>query len=117
MNILVVDDSEIVREKIISLLKFNYNVIEHSSSIGVTKKIFDNKINLLIIDLNMPELNGDKLINLLRNNKRLKDLKIILMSSIKHNKLKEIGNNVGADDIFCKCSFENKLISIIKKVS
>ena len=64
---LVIDDDEIARELVVSLLKDgSYETFELSSPIGATQMISREKIELLILDIMMPGLSGDKLAKMLR---------------------------------------------------
>lgn len=89
---LVVDDSLTIRNSLKKYLKkaFN-NCIIHEASTGkeAIKQMAQNKIHLIITDLNMPELSGDKFIEKLINNKTLSKKPIIVFSSEDMSELKE----------------------------
>ncbi|MDB5226747.1 MAG: domain S-box [Bacteroidota bacterium] len=79
-SILIADDHEdnrfILRE---SLQFFNKNVIifEAADGLQAVELVKKNKIDLVIMDLDMPEMNGFEALSELRKNKKLKNLKVI----------------------------------------
>ncbi len=83
MKVLIIDDDEIARELLASTLQYaDFEIHELPSPIGATKLLVDNKIDAVVLDVMMPEINGDKLAKLLRANSRLQRLGIVLVSSM-----------------------------------
>ena len=82
MKALVIDDDDIARELIVSVLeRGGYETFDLPSPIGATQTILDRGIEIVVLDLMMPALSGDKLAKMLRSNPRLRDLTIVLVSS------------------------------------
>ncbi len=85
MNYLIVDDAPTMRRIVVNSLAAygDSNVIEASDGIEALTKLRNpnNKINFVITDWNMPNMNGIELIKIIRKDQNLKDLPIILVTT------------------------------------
>jgi len=99
-NILVVDDEkEIVELLELCLSNEGYNVIKCYSGVEALKALEDNSINLAIIDLMMPEMDGFELCKKIRT----EHLFPIIMLTAKDEDIDKImGLTLGADDYVTK---------------
>jgi signal transduction histidine kinase/DNA-binding response OmpR family regulator len=83
-TILIVDDSAIFRSMISNLLhRHKFNILEAKdgkNALEILKK--NTHVNLIITDYEMPNMNGLELIKSIRNNYDLKDIPIIVISSV-----------------------------------
>ena len=71
--------------------------------------------DLILLDINMPEMNG---INFLKNFKKMvldKSIRIILLTSSVNPKDKELLNNLGYQDIMMKPFSTEKLYNLLNK--
>jgi two-component system chemotaxis response regulator CheY len=83
-NILVVEDSPTMRQLISFAMKRipNAFVIEATDGVDALKKLSsDNKIDLILADINMPVMDGLKLVSLVRGNPSFKDIPIIMVTT------------------------------------
>jgi CheY-like chemotaxis protein len=114
---LVIDDDEIARELVVSILRDGgYETFELSSPIGATSMISREKIELLILDIMMPGLSGDKLANMLRANPRHGQIGIVLVSSCNPAELEEVAASVRADAMVLKPEIRQKLLPTLMRV-
>jgi CheY-like chemotaxis protein len=114
-KVLIIDDDDIVRELMSSILKTaGYTTISLPSPIGATQTLLREEVDCLILDVMMPELRGDKLVSLLRSNRRLKDLVVVLVSSEPAEKLAQIALTVGAQGFVNKRSLRTELVRAVK---
>lgn len=99
-TILVVDDDKDILELIeIYLINENFNVITALDGIDALKKLNSNDIDLIILDVMLPKLDGIKTCLKIRSEKKLP----IIMLSAKNEAIDKIlGLNVGADDYVTK---------------
>ena len=69
-NILVVEDSPTMRQLIGFAMKriANSKVIEATDGVDALKKLSSEKIDLILADINMPVMDGLKLVSLVRGN-------------------------------------------------
>ncbi len=103
-NILIIDDSGTSRMiihrcfEIIGYSEANYTFADNG--ITAIKKIKDNQaIDLIVLDLNMPKMNGKDFINTLVKEDLLNNISIIIISSVSNSidedtKTELIKNNV-----------------------
>ena len=105
-NILVVDDSEISRELLVSMLEEEYNVYEAKDGLEAIKCLEVNPefYQLVLLDLNMPNLDGYGVLKIMKERDWLKELPVIIISS-------EIAgaNRLGAVDFFPK-PFDKEIV-------
>ncbi|OSY87669.1 transcriptional regulator [Tenacibaculum holothuriorum] len=84
LNILFIDDDEIERLKFNRICKqsdYKTTILEAENG-EKALKILDKQLpQLIILDLNMPKMNGIEFLNILRKNERLKYIPIVILSS------------------------------------
>ncbi len=85
LNVLVVDDSKVVRAMIIKMLKISSVPIDevHQAANGQEGLdiLAENWIDLVLVDINMPVMNGEEMINHVRAQDEWKDLPIVVIST------------------------------------
>jgi len=104
-TILVVDDSPtIVKFVSFSLRNSGFEVVTASDGMDAIEKMshLSEDVNLVITDLNMPNLDGYGLIGTLRQNERYRDIPIIILSSEDGDEDRKRGMTVGADSYLVK---------------
>lgn len=102
-KILIVDDSDLVLEIYKEVLESaDFEVITRNTPFGTASIIATEKPNLVLIDLFMPALPGDKLVELLRKDKNIQNTKLILFSNRPSDELKSISASCGADGFIQK---------------
>ena len=103
-NILIVDDNSaniLVLEQI--LKKVNRNILTASSGNKALKLILDKHIDLIILDVNMPGMDGFEVVQIIKSNRRTKDIPIIFASAEKkEHKFAMKGYEEGAIDYLYK---------------
>ena len=82
-NILVVEDSPTMRQLISFAMKRipNSRVIEATDGVDALKKLSSDKIDLILADINMPVMDGLKLVSLVRGNSAFKEIPIIMVTT------------------------------------
>ena len=99
-KILVAEDDNAIRDSIgIYLRNANYDVIEAKDGEEAIQKFKSEKIDLIIMDLMMPNLSGEEAILKLRE---ITYVPIIILSAKGEDYDKIIGLNIGADDYITK---------------
>ena len=116
-TIVTVDDSPSVRQMVaFTLQEAGYNVIEACDGKDALLKITDAEINMIITDLNMPNMDGIELIRNVRSNAKFKFLPIIMLTTESQNEKKTEGKNVGATGWIVKPFRPEQLVAVIKRV-
>ncbi len=109
-TILVADDSSTMRKFVTFSLKMkNFDVVVAEDGMDALEKITHQPVDLAIVDLNMPNMDGFELIENLRLTPDYKDLPIIILSSERGEAARDKGQQVGADAYLVK-PFDAKMI-------
>jgi CheY-like chemotaxis protein len=99
-RVLVIDDDEISRESMVEILRQEgHDVTSLPSPIGATKHVVQSKVEVVVIDVMMPSLRGDKLASLLTRNPKLRHLGIVLVTGAPAEELHQIAGLVNASAI------------------
>ncbi|MCK4372715.1 MAG: response regulator [candidate division Zixibacteria bacterium] len=118
LKIMVVDDSPtVVKFVSFSLKKSGYDVITACDGMDAIEKIsnLSDEVSLVITDLNMPNLDGYGLIEVLRQNQQHADTPIIILSSEDGDDDRERGMEVGASSYLVKPFKASVLITEVSK--
>lgn len=85
LNMLVVDDSAVMRSVIIKTLRLSGLQIGEVHQAGngaeALKILSENWVDLALVDLNMPVMNGEEMIEKVRQDPETSDLNIIVVST------------------------------------
>ena len=106
MKVLVVDDSFIIRKILIKILKereiSEEDIFDAPDGEAAMDILNANDIGLLLLDWNMPKLNGLELVKLVRKMEKYKDLPIVMITSeaAKYNVLEAV--KAGVSDYITK---------------
>ena len=76
--------------------------------------LFD-KVNLVITDIEMPEMDGHRLTKLIKDDPRLKHLPVVIFSSLIDDQMRIKGEQLGADEQLTKPEIGN-LVHVIDKL-
>jgi DNA-binding response OmpR family regulator len=98
-RVLVVDDSEIVLDMARQALEEGgFEVVTAMSAMEANEYIFcENKPVLIIMDVMLPMLDGDKKAKMLKENELTREIPILLLSSKPENELRWLVQESGAD--------------------
>ena len=104
VNILIVDDKE---ENIIALdaliKRDDINIISTTSPNEALKIAWENNISIALVDVQMPEIDGFELVDMLKSNPRTKDILVIFVTALsKESKYAVKGLSTGAVDYLYK---------------
>jgi DNA-binding response OmpR family regulator len=111
-TILIVDDEKEIRELLrLYIEKDGYSVIQAENGLEALKQAASARVDLAVIDIMMPELDGYQLIKGLRERS---NLPIIIVSAKTENHEKILGLDLGADDYVTKPFDPLEVIARIK---
>jgi CheY-like chemotaxis protein len=114
IHVLVIDDDEIAREYMCDVLrKAGFVVDDMPSSIGVTNRVVRDHFHVVVIDVMMPAIRGDKLATLLRRNPQLRTLGVVMVSGAPREELEEIGAEIDPDRVVNKADARTKLVDAV----
>ncbi|MGL5643034.1 MAG: response regulator transcription factor [Paraclostridium sp.] len=111
-NILIVDDDKEIVEAIEFYLKpEGFNILKAYDGLEALESLIDNNIDLVIMDVMMPNMDGLKATLKIRENN---NIPIILLSAKNQDMDKILGLNMGADDYVTKPFNPLELIARVK---
>ena len=100
LNILVVDDSSVMRAMIIKTLRLSQlplgEVLEAPNGQEALNVLDGKWIDLALVDINMPVMDGEEMIDRLRQNPVTEDLPVIIISTEGSETRKEVLMQKGA---------------------
>ncbi len=124
-RILVVDDSMVARkqiERVISELGFRTEsrsdgraALDYLEELAAAGSLYST-IEMVIADIEMPRMDGYTLTRRIRENGKLKDLKVILHSSLSGQFNVDMVTRAGADDFLAKFSSDELGSRVLKYV-
>lgn len=116
-RILAVDDSRTMRDMVSFTLKgAGYEVIEAEDGQAAIASLNGVKIDAVITDLNMPNMNGFELIRALRQNPEYKFVPILMLTTEGDDSKKMEGKQAGATGWIVKPFNPQKLIDVMQRV-
>lgn len=111
-TILVVDDEKDIREIIeIYLMNEGFNIVLACDGIEALEKLKKEDIDLIILDIMMPKLDGIRTCIKIREEKKMP---IIMLSAKSEDSDKILGLNIGADDYIIKPFNPLELVARVK---
>lgn len=98
-TLLVVEDSPTMRQLIAFTLRRlqGCRILEAVDGVDALKKLTTDKVDLVITDINMPMMDGLKLVSLIRGNARTKTLPIVIVTTEGAEEDRKRGLALGAD--------------------
>jgi len=114
LHVLVIDDDEIAREFLCDILRrAGFSAEDHPSTLGVTNRLIREHFQVVVLDVMMPAISGDKLTVLLRKNEQLSHLGIVLVSSAPKAELEAMAADLGADAVVSKEEARERLATAV----
>jgi two-component system chemotaxis response regulator CheY len=116
-KILVTEDSSTMRSLLVSTIESleGYQIVEAASGFEALRLLPREKVDLIITDINMPDINGLELISYVRNNPNYKDIPLFIISTESSEKDMEKGLALGANEYLVKPFNPLKLQELISK--
>ncbi|HUI95536.1 MAG TPA: response regulator [Xanthobacteraceae bacterium] len=116
-KVLSVDDSPSVRQMIkLTLSAAGYEVVEAGDGAEGLAKAQATPVQMVITDLNMPNMNGLAFIGALRKLSAYRGVPIILLTTESAPEMKAAGKNAGATGWITKPFQQDQLLAVVKKV-
>ncbi|MEJ5166374.1 MAG: response regulator [Thermoanaerobaculia bacterium] len=118
LTFLVVEDSPTMRQLIsFSLKRFKgCKIVEAVDGVDALKKLASEKIDMILTDINMPVMDGLKLVSLIRQNPELKNLPIIIITTEGAEEDRQRGLALGANSYIAKPIQSSHLIKTIQEL-
>ncbi len=115
-SLLIVDDSTTIRNVLKTTMHNEYSILEAENGEVALKIAAENKVDLFLLDVNMPVMNGIALTKKLREQAQYKTTPIIILTTETKPELRQNGKDAGANGWVVKPCEPQKLLGIIHKM-
>ncbi len=116
-RVMTVDDSPTVRQALeMTLREAGYDVVEAVDGRDALDKWTDCAVDMLVTDLNMPNLDGIALIKEVRQKPGNRFMPIIMLTSESQPEMKEKGKQAGASGWIVKPFKPEQLLAVVRMV-
>lgn len=114
---LTIDDSRTIREMVSFTLKnVGFDIFEAEDGLKAIEVLSTVKPDIIITDLNMPNMNGVELIRHIRSNLGIKTVPILMLTTEYTEEKKNAGREAGATGWIVKPFDPEKLIQVVQKI-
>ncbi len=115
-RILIVEDSPTMRQLLVFALRRlkNVDIVEAQDGMDGLRKISSDHFDLALIDINMPVMDGLKLISLIRGEDSLSDIPIVVITTEGAKEDRERALSLGANEYLTKPIQANHVLTIVK---
>lgn len=116
-KILIAEDSQTMRSLIASTISVmgDYELIEAANGFEALRILPREKVDLVITDINMPDINGLELISFIKNNPNYQETPLFIISTEGSEKDREKGLSLGADAYLVKPFNPEELQALIRQ--
>lgn len=117
LTVLVLDDNPLVLKLARALLeREGSTVLTASSWIEFNHVLAANTPDIILLDVNLPSIKGNRLSEVLKSQSNKKEIPIVLISDLPEKSLEEMFPGSGADAWMRKPLTREKLIDIISRL-
>jgi two-component system chemotaxis response regulator CheY len=116
-TILTVDDSSTIRQMVTFTLQHEgYEVLNAVDGADAMQQISERHMDMIIADLNMPNMNGIELVRYVRSLAQYKFIPILMLTTESAPEKKQEGKAAGATGWIVKPFTPPQLLAVIQKV-
>jgi len=117
-QILIVEDSPTMRQLLVFALRRlkDVDIVEAQDGMDGLRKISSDHYDLALIDINMPVMDGLKLISLIRGDENLKNIPIVVVTTEGAEQDRQRALALGANEYLTKPIQANKVLTIAKSL-
>ena len=117
-RILIVEDSPTMRQLLVFALKRlkEVDIVEAQDGMDGLRKVSSDHFDLALIDINMPVMDGLKLISLIRGEDSLREMPIIVITTEGAKEDRERAIALGANEYLTKPIQANKVLRVAQSL-
>jgi len=116
-TVLIADDSVYIRQSVLQVLTHaGYDVLEARDGVEALERLLSSSIDVLLLDIEMPNLNGYELLNIIRANSQFAQLKVIILTSRSSERHQYHAQQLGAHAYLTKPCPQDTLLATIQSV-
>jgi len=117
-KVMIVDDSVSVRQSVSRLIKNQgWTPLMATDGVDATEKIDGFMPEAIILDIEMPRMNGFEFLGVLRSNNRFKSIPVIMLTSRYSDKHQRKAEELGADHYVIKPYKEDQFVALLRKIA
>ena len=115
-RILIVEDSPTMRQLLVFALRRlkDVDIVEAQDGMDGLRKVSSDHFDIALIDINMPVMDGLKLISLIRGEESLSAIPIVVITTEGANEDRERAMSLGANEYLTKPIQANRVLSVVK---
>lgn len=115
-RILIVEDSPTMRQLLVFALKRlkNVDIVEAQDGMDGLRKVTSDEFDLALIDINMPVMDGLKLVSLIRGEENISEMPIVVVTTEGASEDRERALALGANEYLTKPIQANKVLAVAK---
>ena len=115
-NVLIIEDSPTMRQLIAFALKRikGVRIVEANDGVDGLKKLSAARFDLIFTDINMPIMDGLKLVSLVRNDANYREIPIVVITTEGAQEDRERALALGANDYITKPIQPTKIVEVAK---
>ena len=116
-KILITEDSPTMRSLIIATLADlgDFEIVEAANGFEALRILPREKVDLVITDINMPDINGLELVSFVKNNPNYRSIPLFIISTEGRDRDKEKGLALGADAYLVKPFAPEELQALVQR--
>jgi two-component system chemotaxis response regulator CheY len=116
-KILIAEDSPTMRSFIVSAIAAmgDYILVEAANGFDALRILPREKVDLVITDINMPDINGLELVSFIKNNPNYKNTPLFIVSTEGSERDREKGIALGADAYLVKPFSTDDLQALVSR--
>jgi two-component system chemotaxis response regulator CheY len=115
---LIVDDSETIRITVTDTLqRAGFAVVQAIDGVDGLTKLANDSFDLVILDINMPRLNGLEMLEKMRADSRLAKTPVVMLTTEAHFALIDRAKKLGARGWMIKPVKAENLVAAAKKIT
>lgn len=117
-NILIIEDSPTMRQLISFALKRlpGVRIVEATDGVDGLKKLSSEKFDLILTDINMPIMDGLKLVSLVRSDANYRTVPIVVITTEGAREDRERALALGANDYITKPIQANRILELARSL-
>ena len=117
-KVLIVEDSPTMRQLIAFALKRirGIKIVEANDGVDGLKKLSSDKFDLILSDINMPIMDGLKLVSLVRRDPNFKDVPIVIITTEGASEDRERALALGANDYITKPIQTTQILDVARRL-
>ncbi|WP_455382457.1 response regulator [Salinispira pacifica] len=116
-KILIADDSAAIRQSVSFILEQEgYTVVQAADGAEALSKVKQDSFNMIVTDVNMPEMDGIELVRQVRTVESYKFVPIVVLTTESQASKMDEGKAAGATGWIVKPFDSDKLLAVVKKL-